>query len=231
MADTSPQRVWNPQERLVLQMPATEEHKAGRVLTFGRGWINIGDDPALQNHPLLSKLQGELPGSASRQEKLAQADEEYAKAIAEAETRRAEVRAQIQQEEMDERQDLATDYSERQARAAERGETFSEMHPDPETRRAHALTSTTANMVSAASLTQRPQGIEEPKKTREALPSEGEAQGLEAQANKGDGGHAQRAQVRPRGRGVPGSASGIASSGAAAPNPASGEGKDGEGKE
>lgn len=168
------------QNQMHVQMAATQEHPGGRVVTLNQGWNELDEDMAA--HPVLSKLIPESDSEGKRRERLADADEKRRQAHDEAEAEYNEVAAECQREQLDERNKLAEEHSERAADAQKRGVAFNERHPDPDAQHAIAITGGPAgHMVSASSMANKPEADEGRKKEEEALPSEGEQRGKQNQ--------------------------------------------------
>ncbi len=133
-----PKRVYMPQD-LNVHFGPTQEYPGGRVLAFKQGMIDLDDDMA--EHPILARLAAPSAAAQSRQEKLMAVGQARNEAIAKAHEDYNKAVLALQTEEHDERDTLASAWLERSNAAAEAGTSFNEVHPDPGTARAVALTS------------------------------------------------------------------------------------------
>lgn len=133
--------VYLPQDMNV-SLAASDAFPAGRVVQLKKGFINLDDE--LAAHPLLSRLQTDMPGESDRRQKMVDAERECAEAVNAAYAKLAETRAAIDQERREQVNSSAEEWQHRRDEAAEKGLSFNEAHPDLETRRAFALTAPAA---------------------------------------------------------------------------------------
>jgi hypothetical protein len=157
-------------QRINVQMAASQEHPEGQVYILQPGYQEVPE--GLEDHPVIRRLQGPTPGASKRTEKLAEAERKHAEAVGKADAELAEARAEALKDQLDETNQLSEEWEERRNYSAERGWTHLEQHPIQEVARAAAITGHPPHVYTSAQFTQKPQGIEEPKKAREALQSE-----------------------------------------------------------
>ena len=162
---------------LNVDLPATEENPGGRMVRLNAGYNEV-DDPVLLSHPIVHRM---IHGDQSSD--YSEADADYNQAVAEAGRERDEAIAKAHGEYHEavtkaaEARDKARgraveDYGKRRDDAINRNVVFSEPHPDPETRRAQALTASPSQVYPSATFAQKPLSAEERDKAEEHLPSE-----------------------------------------------------------
>lgn len=173
MAKSSERRVYLPQDMNV-QLAASEEVPAGRVVQLKQGWIELKD--GLENHPILKRLQEEQPGESERQARLYQAEQDYSEAVNKAAAELAKVRQEVAAERREHVETQAGEWADRREEAVTSGRSFNEPHPDLDTRRAMALTAPAAvhATVPADSFANTAVLADERRAVREGLPSEAE---------------------------------------------------------
>lgn len=159
-------------QRINVQMSSSQEHPEGQVYILQPGYQEVPE--GLEDHPVIRRLQGPTPGSSKRAEKMAEAERKYAEAVGRADAELAEARAAILKEELEETDTLTKEWEERRDMSAERGWTHLEQHPIPEVARAAAITGHPPHVYTTAQFAQKPQAVEESKKVRESLESEGD---------------------------------------------------------
>jgi len=138
MAASAKKRVFVPYD-LNVQFGSTKEHPDGRVVQLKKGLVELDDDVAA--HPVVAQLTTQSPGEAARAERLQKAATARDEAIAAAQAKYSEEMMACDKEAQEETAKLTEEWSKRAQAAAEKGEGFSEPHPDPAAANAIAITS------------------------------------------------------------------------------------------